>query len=303
MCDQTTDTAKGAGPQTSNERTVQTDFKLLHHLGISADDPDVEMALENVQFVFFCKSAKSALRMAEHVGARLENALPYGTEPTNLSNNCTYVLYRVGPVLCVSHGTGEASCLIMLHELTKLLRATSTPLPYYLLVGKCTGLGADPGTIVITTASVSGVLKPYFETFRLGKKVKYASLADQHVVAQLVDICSQMKIKHVKSLTLGTNDYYEGEGRRSDTLCSATEENRKSFFERAQVLGVRNFRTESTCFLAFCERAGIKAAVISVVCLNRLHNEEAKISEHSNTKNEQLLFEVVLRFVSKFTLS
>ncbi|KHJ48065.1 putative uridine phosphorylase [Trichuris suis] len=255
-----------------------SDFRELCHLGIRADDADVEKEFSSVQFVFFCKSANSALRMAEHIGARLPNALPYGMEPINLSNNNTYAVYKVGPVLCVSHGLGEAPCLITLHELTKLLRSASNVFPYYFLVGKCTGLGAEPGTIILTTASVNGILKPYFETFRLGKKVKYASVTDQHMVALAAEVCNELKVKHVKGLTLGTNDYYEGEGRRSETLCCGTSETKKSFFERAQVLGVRNFRMESTCFAAFCNRAQIKAAVISVVCLNRLHSEDAVIA-------------------------
>ncbi|KFD67566.1 hypothetical protein M514_03493 [Trichuris suis] len=276
-----------------------SDFRELCHLGIRADDADVEKEFSSVQFVFFCKSANSALRMAEHIGARLPNALPYGMEPINLSNNNTYAVYKVGPVLCVSHGLGEAPCLITLHELTKLLRSASNVFPYYFLVGKCTGLGAEPGTIILTTASVNGILKPYFETFRLGKKVKYASVTDQHMVALAAEVCNELKVKHVKGLTLGTNDYYEGEGRRSETLCCGTSETKKSFFERAQVLGVRNFRMESTCFAAFCNRAQIKAAVISVVCLNRLHSEDAVMSECSNMKNEQLLFDVATALVEK----
>lgn len=82
-------------------------------------------------------------------------------------------MYKIGPVLCASHGIGGPSMLVMLHEVTKLLRyAGVTPENMrYIRLGTSGGLGIPGGTVVISDKVFNAALEPWFPAVVLGKHV------------------------------------------------------------------------------------------------------------------------------------
>ena len=75
-------------------------------------------------------------------------------------------MYKVGPVLSVSHGMGVPSLSILLHELIKLMWHAGVQDPIFFRIGTCGGVGHPAGTIVITKEAVDGRLLPVHENVR-----------------------------------------------------------------------------------------------------------------------------------------
>ncbi len=78
-------------------------------------------------------------------------------------------MYKVGPVLCVSHGIGMPSISILLHEVANLLEYAKCKNVVFMRVGTCGGLGLEPGTVVICKAPVCWDLRPILMRHVLGK--------------------------------------------------------------------------------------------------------------------------------------
>ena len=74
-----------------------------------------------------------------------------------------YSMYKVGPVLCISHGMGTPSLSIVLHEVIKLLAHARARDPIFFRIGTCGGIGLPGGTVVVTEEAVDGLLRPVHE--------------------------------------------------------------------------------------------------------------------------------------------
>ena len=87
-------------------------------------------------------------------------------------------MYKVGPVLSVSHGMGVPSLSILLHELIKLMWHAGVQDPIFFRIGTCGGVGHPAGTIVITKEAVDGRLLPVHENVRFHDFGKRAPLPE-----------------------------------------------------------------------------------------------------------------------------
>lgn len=72
-------------------------------------------------------------------------------------------MFKVGPVLSVSHGMGVPSLSILLHELIKLMWHAKVQDPIFFRIGTCGGIGLEPGTVVVTDKAVDGRCLPVHE--------------------------------------------------------------------------------------------------------------------------------------------
>jgi len=59
-----------------------------------------------------------------------------------------YHLYKVGPVICVSHGMGIPSMMILLHEISKLMFYCKATNYVFIRIGTAGGLGMKAGEVV-----------------------------------------------------------------------------------------------------------------------------------------------------------
>lgn len=74
-----------------------------------------------------------------------------------------YAIFKVGPVLCCSHGIGISSMSVLLHELLKLVRYAKCQDPIFIRLGTSGGIGVEPGTVVVTKDAYNGYLKNEYE--------------------------------------------------------------------------------------------------------------------------------------------
>ena len=77
-----------------------------------------------------------------------------------------YSMFKVGPVLSISHGMGVPSLSILLHEVIKLLWHAGVEDATFFRIGTCGGIGTEPGTVVVTTEAVDGCLRSVHETVK-----------------------------------------------------------------------------------------------------------------------------------------
>jgi len=88
-------------------------------------------------------------------------------------------MYKVGPVLTLNHGMGFGSLNIALHEVAKLLRYAGATDFSFIRMGTSGGLGAEPGTVIITKEAYDATCEPGYEVVSCGKKVRYDATADK----------------------------------------------------------------------------------------------------------------------------
>jgi uridine phosphorylase len=86
-----------------------------------------------------------------------------GTKINVLQNNFRYAMFKVGPVLALSHGMGVPSLSILLHEVIKLLAHAGAQDPVFFRLGTCGGIGLEGGTVIVSNHIVNGLLEPALE--------------------------------------------------------------------------------------------------------------------------------------------
>jgi uridine phosphorylase len=90
--------------------------------------------------------------------------LPAGTQLQDISQySYRYSMYKVGPVLSISHGMGTPSVGILLHEMIKLMYHAKCVDPVFIRIGTCGGVGVDGGTVVITEEPIDGQMRSVYE--------------------------------------------------------------------------------------------------------------------------------------------
>ena len=76
-------------------------------------------------------------------------------------------MFKVGPVLAISHGMGIPSITILLHEVIKLLAHAGVKDPVFFRIGTCGGIGLEGGTVIVTEEVLNGELNPFLEQVSL----------------------------------------------------------------------------------------------------------------------------------------
>ena len=74
-----------------------------------------------------------------------------------------YSMFKVGPVLSVSHGMGVPSLSILLHEIFKMLWHAGVEDATFFRIGTCGGINLPPGTVVVSEGALDGKLQPVHE--------------------------------------------------------------------------------------------------------------------------------------------
>ena len=76
-------------------------------------------------------------------------------------------MFKVGPVLSVSHGMGIPSLSILLHEVFKMLWHAGVEDATFFRIGTCGGINLPPGTVVVSEGALDGKLQPVHENARI----------------------------------------------------------------------------------------------------------------------------------------
>jgi uridine phosphorylase len=143
---------------------------------------------------------------------------------------------------------------------------------------------------------VNSNFKAVFDHQVLDKTYSFPTNLDSKLIAR-IQSCVKTTNRLVLGKTLGTDDFYEGQGRLDGALAPLyTDTEKHDYLQRAFMMGVRNIEMESTAFAAFCMRADIPSVIICVALINRLNGDQI-----TSTKEEMKHYtDNLLDFVSGF---
>ncbi|BFZ22556.1 hypothetical protein BsWGS_25595 [Bradybaena similaris] len=260
-----------------NPHIAHMDEDVLYHIALSNKTHDLKDMFGDVKFVCFGGSPNRMRAFAEYLVKELKIKIPAGQTLCNIAHGSDrYVLYKVGPVISVSHGMGIPSLSIIFHEIVKLVYHAGCSDVVFFRLGTSGGLGLEPGSVVITDEAVDGLLRPYMELVILGKVLQHASQLDPGVQQELLSLASLQKDDYHTCVgkTMCTLDFYEGQARLDGAFCDYTEKDKMAFLKDVYNHGIRNIEMESLCFAAYCHRCGIKGAVVCVTLLDRLKDDQ-----------------------------
>uniref|UniRef100_A0A6J0U9X5 Uridine phosphorylase n=1 Tax=Pogona vitticeps TaxID=103695 RepID=A0A6J0U9X5_9SAUR len=276
------------------------DEDILYHLDLGTKTHNLPAMFGDIKFVCVGGSPNRMKAFAQF----MHKELGLEGDSKDMKDICAgtdrYCMYKVGPVLSISHGMGVPSISIMLHELIKLLHHAKCCDVTIIRIGTSGGLGIEPGSVVITDIAVNSFFKPQFEQVILDNVVIRSTELDQDLADELLE-CSR-HIKNFPTLvghTMCTYDFYEGQGRLDGALCSFSNEKKLEYLKRAHNAGVRNIEMESTVFAAMCRLCGLKAAVVCVTLLDRLEGDQITASHEVLAEYQQRPQQLIAMLIKK----
>jgi len=277
------------------------DQDILYHLALGSESHDLHQMFGDVKFVCMGGTPKRMEQFAKYIMNEIGYKLPAGTTLHDISQySYRYSMYKIGPVLSISHGMGIPSVGILLHEIIKLMYHARVRDPVFFRLGTCGGIGLDGGQLVITNEAVDGLMRPYLELPVLGKLVQRPAKLDENLADELKSLATQDDPfeTHV-GRTMCTYDFYEGQGRLDGAFCEYTEKEKLDFLNNISENNILNMEMESLAFAALTHHAGIRAAVICVTLLNRLNGDQVASSKEVMEEWQSRPQTIVARYIKK----
>eukprot|EP00123_Amoebidium_parasiticum_P001154 comp12198_c0_seq1/m.6962 comp12198_c0_seq1/g.6962 ORF comp12198_c0_seq1/g.6962 comp12198_c0_seq1/m.6962 type:complete len:313 (-) comp12198_c0_seq1:565-1503(-) len=282
-----------------NRHIESMDSDFLYHIGYSSKD-DLKGMFGDVKFVVTGGSAGRMKGFAQMMVKELKYPISTGLGLVDISGNPDrFSMYKVGPVLCVSHGMGMPSMSIMLHEITKLLHYAGCTGACIIRMGTSGGLGVEPGSLVITKQPLNGELEPYYKAVVLGEEIKRESYMDQELGDLIEAAWDEPNVPVIRGNTVATDDFYEGQGRLDGALCEYDEAKKMAYLKKAHDKGVTNIEMECVMFGAFCHRAKVPCAMVAVTLLNRLLGDQVPASKEMMAEYYDRIQRLLAKFIRK----
>ncbi|CAG7820692.1 unnamed protein product [Allacma fusca] len=253
------------------------DQDILYHLALGSESHDLIEMFQDIKFVCIGGTPKRMEEFAYFIMREIGHKIPTGTQLLDISQySYRYSMYKVGPVLSVSHGMGIPSVSILLHEVIKLMYHAKARDPVFFRIGTCGGIGIDGGNVIITEEALNSELKPYHEISVLGKKIRRPSKLDRRLREDLLSLAHEKDNAYdtVVGKTMCTDDFYEGQARLDGCICEYSEKEKMSYLCELNRNGVTNIEMESLAFAALTHHAGVRAAVVCVSLLDRLKGDQ-----------------------------
>lgn len=273
---------------------------ILYHFALGTGTHDFPALFGDVKFVCVGGSPSRMKAFIAYIAEELGLGSSGGDYPNICAGTDRYAMYKVGPVLSVSHGMGIPSISIMLHELIKLLYHAKCSNITIIRIGTSGGIGLEPGSVVITRQSVDATFKPQFEQVVLGKTIIRSTNLDEELAKELLQCSKEInQFNTVIGNTMCTLDFYEGQGRLDGAICLYNEEEKLQYLKEAYDSGVRNIEMESSVFAAMCSLSGVRAAVVCVTLLNRLEGDQISSSHDILVEYQQRPQKLVGYFIKK----
>ena len=307
-----TDVGKKGGFSVDNPNLVNLEGDdYLYHLGLNPKEDDLQRFFSDVRFVCMGGSVgrmeEFAQSCAKELGEHESVAIPYGMAPSAIGKTDRYSMFKVGPVLISSHGMGQPSMSILLHEVSKLLDYAGADDPVFIRLGTSGGLGVKPGTVVVTNEGVNGLLTNEYTLPVNGKLISRPSNFHAETVQGILDAVAErpevsdlaMNNVVVPGKTMAADCFYEGQGRLDGAICDYDNSDKMAFLQKAHDVGVRNIEMESLQFGAFTHRLGIRATACCVTLLNRLEGDQVRTPIKELHEMDQRPGRVALAYIKK----
>eukprot|EP00051_Salpingoeca_urceolata_P020074 m.298123 g.298123 ORF g.298123 m.298123 type:complete len:330 (-) comp19534_c9_seq1:116-1105(-) len=287
------------GVAVSNPRLDKLVVDHLYHFGLHSNEPLKEM-FGDVRVVCMGGSPLRMAAVAREAVGELGIETPTGMSICDISRTDRFALHKVGPMLSVSHGMGQPSMSIMLHEVAKLLHYAKASDVVFIRIGTSGGVGVEPGTVVISDKVVNGLLEPYHRCAVLGREEKRPTILDEGLRAALV-AHTPKDIPVEVGTTMCCDDFYEAQGRLDGAICGFTSQAKMAFLQRAHEAGVKNMEMESSVFAAFCNKLSIRCAVVCAIILNRLDGDQLTASKEQLAEYSLRSRKIVYSFIRSHT--
>lgn len=230
---------------------------------------DLKALLGDVKVVLMAGPAARAESMAKQLSEAFH--LPI----TQHGSSERYAIYKVGPVISLSHGIGGASLSIVLHEITKVLHYSGATDVTYMRIGTSGGVGVTPGTIVISQAGLNAACENQLHTMVLGKRKSYCTDFDEDTIGELQSAAKRAKIACSVGKTLSTDGYYEEQGRLDGAVAiQYTETDKLEWLQKLHETGVLAVEMEGNQLAGFCNRTRIRSGMVCAALLNRLKGDQ-----------------------------
>jgi uridine phosphorylase len=245
------------------------DNDTMYHFDLNTRRNDLKALFGNVKVVI---TGGSQSRI-KSLGKLLHEKYEEPGEPVDYAKGAgRFSLFCTRHVLMFNHGMGSGSASIAFHEILKLLDYSGVQREKLsvIRIGTCGGIGVSPGTICLSENVLTETLDDHFPFVECGKVKPLPMNLDDCLRQKLAAIADRLDIESLQCKTLGTNDFYLGQGRLDGAFCTYDEEERYEFLQTLFKSGVRNIEMESHTFAAFCTRAGVNGAVMCIALLNRL---------------------------------
>ncbi|VVC87854.1 unnamed protein product [Leptidea sinapis] len=281
-----------------NEHVLKMKVDVLYHLGFDTQTHDLPSMFGDVKFVCMGGTKQRMMEMAKY----MSNLLGVECDLVNLVKHAhRYAMYKVGPVLCVSHGIGIPSMTIALEEVIKMLYYAKAKDPIFIRIGTSGGIGLPAGSVVVSSWGCSGTLEKTYEIAILGKVKKYSAYFDKRLSQELFSISSDcVDFETFSGGTLAANDFYRGEGRTDGAFCSYTETDKLDFLRKLKSMGVLNMEMEATAFAAVTRDAGLRGADVCVTLLDRLQGDQVTPSKETLTVWQRRPLVLVGTYICKY---
>lgn len=236
------------------------DEDILYHLAIGSKSHDLQQMFGDVKFICMGGTPQRMENFAHFLTEEIGFHLPAGLRLNDISAlSCRYCLYKVGPVLSVSHGMGVPSIGILLHEMIKLMYHAKAKDPIFIRIGTCGGIGVEGGTVVVSNDAVDGLMRSTYEMVRirgmrsgkftrcnrilpfqtiLGKIVNKPAKLDKQLVKEITGLArADDGFETIQGKTMCANDFYEGQGRLDGAFCDYGEEEKMDFLRKLANFG------------------------------------------------------------------
>jgi len=277
------------------------DDDTMYHFGVNTKTHDIKKIFGKVRVVI---TGGSQSRIKSLGRLLHQKYIDDGEEPIDYAIHAgRFSMFCVEHVLTFNHGMGTGSASIAFHECLKLLDYAGVKKSDVSLIriGTCGGIGVNPGTICLTRSVLTETLEENFPFVECGKIKPMPMILDAELGDKLAEMATSLGVSSLVCKTLGTNDFYLGQGRLDGAFCGYDEDERYNFLKKLHDAGVRNIEMESHTFAAFCNRAGVQGAVMCVALLNRLGRgqENDQVTADSGTMKTWMdkALEVLLHYV------
>lgn len=285
-----------------NPNIERMDQDILYHLALGSGSHDLVKMFGDVKFVCMGGTAKRAEQFAHYMMEQIDHTLPTGAtleDITQLSHR--YAMYKVGPVLSVSHGMGVPSLSILLHEITKLMYHARVRDPIFIRIGTSGGIGLEPGTVVISDGAVDGMMETSHKLKILGKIVSRPAILDMKLVKELKAMHNPNDpYNTVSGKTMCADDFYEEQGRLDGAFCDFSEADRMEYLHKIHKHGVVNIEMECVAFAALTHYAGIKSAIVCVTFIDRFKGDQVVPSKEVLNEWQMRPPILVGRYIKKY---
>ncbi|KAH8242611.1 hypothetical protein KR032_000525 [Drosophila birchii] len=294
----------GSVPELLNPNLKAMSSDYLYHLDINVantnDTTDIQQRFGDVKVICMGGTGSRMRALAVYLSEVL--GLPDSSDPQDLcARGHRYAMYKVGPVLCCSHGVGSSTFSVVLHELLKLVKYAGCQDPVFLRIGTCGGLGVPPGTVVVTKDAFNGLLRNEHEIAILGQRVVRPAKFSEEVIKDIMAYGVDAKdgFQTVSGNTMGTDCFYEGQGRTDGAICEYSDEDKMTFLKKCHSLGILNIEMEASMFASVTQKVGVKAGDVCVTIINRLNGDQVTITMDQKHEFEQRPFLIVGRYIKK----